>query len=170
MELKALIENYDRGFIEAEYEDTGFVIQVRPMCQALQDEIAPKVKGIKFDKTTHKKIEVMDDEKFAKVFSKIAIVGWSGLSIAITARLVPSLKIPDGVNKSEEIPCTAEAKHMLMVRSSDFQKFILDVAMDAGSVMDEQMEEETKNLSSSQRGAEAGEPSPAPSATGSGQS
>jgi len=162
MELTELLEKYDQGWVEAQYQDTGFFVKVRPMCQALQDEIAPKVKSLQFDKSSHKKIEVLDDDKFNKVFSKVAIVDWRGLTVSLVSKLIPSLKISAEVDQLKEIPCTPDSKHLLVVRSAAFQKFVRDVALDAGSVLAEAEEAEAKNSSTSHGGEEAEHPSPAP--------
>ena len=164
MELRELLDKYDQGFVEVQFEDTGFFVKIKPMCQELRDKISPRIMKVRFDGKTHRKIEEIDDAKFGKAISDEALVGWRGLTVAVARRLVPTLKVPADVDPATEIPCTPDAKYMLMVRSSAFQQFALNVALDAGEIVADQEEAEAKNSETSPDGGQAETPSHATSA------
>lgn len=164
MELKELIEKYDEECVEVEYEDTGFVVSLKPMNREVQEAVDARCKTVRFDRKTHQRIEERDDRKFTEALDEILIADWKGLTLSVARRLIPTLKVPDDVDAAVEIPCSAENKRLLMLKSGAFQKFVVDVALDAWSSLAEREETEAKNSETSPVGKVAGEASTATNA------
>lgn len=163
MELKELIERYDEECVEVEFEDTGFVVKLKPMNREVQEAVDARCKIVRFDRKTHQRIEERDDRKFTEALDEILITDWSGLTLDVARRLIPTLKVPEDVDAAVEIPCNAENKRLLMLKSGTFQKFVVDVALDAWGSLAEREEAEAKNSETSLVGRQAGEASTATS-------
>jgi len=159
VELKDVVIGM-KDSVEVEYEDTGFIVNLRPLTRAQVNEISKKCSKRGFDRRTHQPTEVLDDTKFAKEMDESSIVGWTGLTPPIVKKLIPTVDIDEKISSTEEIPCTPEAKRFLMEQSGHFSRWVVDVIMDAGSFVDVAEESEAKNSKTSPDGKQAGTPSP----------
>ena len=158
VELKDVIVSV-KDSVDVEYEDTGFIVKLRPLTRAQVNDITKKCSKRGFDRRTHQPTEVLDDNKFAKEMDESSIVGWSGLTPTVVKRLIPTVEIAENISETEEIPCSSEAKRFLMEQSGHFSRWVVDVIMDAGSFVDMAEEAETKNSVTSPDGNQAATPS-----------
>ena len=157
MDLKDLVDKYDKGNFEVEFateymKASGFFVEMRPMDRDLEQEFNRKCKRLTFDPKTHQRVEDFDNEKFANLADEKFILGWRGLTPKIINILIPTVAVASDVPQDEEIPCTPEAKRILMARSKDFAQFILSVVVDASKVKANIAENEEKNSLTSHDG------------------
>jgi len=158
VELKDVVVGV-RDSVEVEYEDTGFIVKLRPLTRAQVNDINKRCSKRGFDRRTHQPTEVLDDKKFAKEMDESSIADWSGLTPMVIRRLIPTADISEKVSSTEEIPCSSDAKRFLMEQSGHFSRWVVDVIMDAGSFVEIAEEAETKNSVTSPDGKQAAAPS-----------
>lgn len=75
-----------------------------------------------YNRTTRKHEETVDTEKFMDAYIKMAIVGWSGLTLGIASKLVP-IEVAES-EKDTEIPYSHDDALWLVRQSSEFDNFV----------------------------------------------
>ena len=99
---------------------------------------------IKWDKKTRQRDDVLDDEKFLRMYSAAIVKGWSGLTLKGVSKLLP-IKYEIGKD-NEEVEFTDENAYTLMTDCPDFDRFIADVIADVAAFNDNKKEINVKNL------------------------
>lgn len=89
LELSKVIDNSERT-TRVEYDAApGFYLQVRYIPRDKLKKVIAKCTRWAFDPSTHTREEKVDTQMFAKEFSKMAIVGWEGLTLEVLRLMIP---------------------------------------------------------------------------------
>jgi hypothetical protein len=127
MELSKLMIDTRDAWVEYPGFD-GF--EVRVVNLARQELIALRKRCVsnKVDRKTKQVVEVLDEEKFIKEFTKATIKGWKGLKY----KYLESFLLVDvsALNPEHELAYSEDNAELLVKNSSDFDTWVNEVVFD----------------------------------------
>lgn len=125
----------------------GFVVKVAFVDREELTKMVDKSTVLKFNKRSRVREDQTDNNKFIELYSKKAILGWSGLKVKHLPELYPA--DISALKPEDEVPYDEEEALDLLTTSVDFDRFITDVMNDLETFNKKVKDEEEKNLKSS---------------------
>lgn len=124
-------------------EIEGFFIELRYISREELTKVRSKSLSYKFNKLSHQREEVVDNDKYIKIYSDKVIIGWRGLKIKDLPKLLPSDIVSEDGEK--EIPYDKDEALDLLKNSISFDQFITDVMSDISVFEEKSKDIEEKN-------------------------
>jgi hypothetical protein len=129
--------------VEIEYDTIpGFKVQLRYLHRDELHKIRNASLKVKYNRTTHAREEDVDNERFLKLYTEKAIVGWSGLKIKHLPELYPANI--ENLNPDDEVPYSVEAAYDLTEASASFDKWVTNCMQDIDVFNQKAKDEQTK--------------------------
>lgn len=105
-----------------------FQVEVAHLSRAESIKLRKKSTISKFDRKTREPKEELDEDKFIREFTKLTIKNWKGLKIKDLETLIPVDL--SGQDPEADVPFNLEDAEMLIVNSTDFDKWINEQVYD----------------------------------------
>lgn len=127
MNLKNLMVDTKSAWIEYPGLE-GFEVELVNLGRERLIELRKDCVTTKFDRKTKQPYDYLDEKKFIRKFTDATIRGWKGLKL----KYLEEFMIVDltGQNVDSELPYDAEAAHLLVSNSSDFDTWLNDAVFD----------------------------------------
>ncbi len=97
----------------------------------------------KFDKSTRKQVEDIDNDRFVENYAKLAIADWKGLKLGHLPHLLPVDLT--GQDLEADVPFSSEEALELLKNSPVFDQFISETLADLESFSVKQKQADSKN-------------------------
>lgn len=131
MELNSLISKNKQ--IEIEYPGLdGFKVKVTYLSRERSLELRKKCTTVGFNKKTRQPEDTLDEKLFAKLYSEMVVVGWSGLKYKYLNELLP-VDLSGVENLDEEVVYTKENAADLINNSTYFDSWVGEVISDVAN-------------------------------------
>jgi hypothetical protein len=115
--------------VEVEYDQIpGFKIQLQYLTREELNKIRTASLKKKINRQTRQMEDDVDNDKFLKLYTERAIVGWTGLKVKHLPQLYPANI--SGLNPEEEVPFSPEDAFDLTSASPDFDQFVTNCMRD----------------------------------------
>ena len=128
-------------------EIEGFFVKIAYVPREELTKIRKASLEYKYDKKTHQREEVIDDDKFLERYAEKVIVGWRGLKFKHLPTLFPADL--STVDPETEIEYSPEEALQLLKVSVDFDRFVTDTQESLDKFSKVEKEQEVKNLKTS---------------------
>jgi len=124
----------DKQQIDVPYFDEsmpGFVVTLSYVSRDTLKKIRNSSKITKFNRSTHKPEESIDEDLFQKLYCDAAIAGWTGLKISYLAELtLIDIEKLDEDELDTELEYSKENAYDLISTSPSFDTFVAEVMKD----------------------------------------
>ena len=127
MNLSSLVIDTKEAWVEYPGLD-GFKVNVTALGRKELGALHKRCSSSVFDRKTKQPIEKLDEEKFGREFTKIAVKGWEGLKLKYLEELM--LVDLKGKNPEALLEYTEDNAITLVTSSTDFDRWLTDVVMD----------------------------------------
>lgn len=155
IELKKLIRQ-DTSDLKARVEwRDGIFLEIRFVRKSELEIMARNCRTHKYNKDTHTRAPELDYKKFLRALCERVVTGWDGVTLEKLNSLM-SLEVPEASPEKmkEVIPFTQDNLEAIIQETSDLDKLISDVCVDASYFKDVSLEDVlTKNSKPSPSGS-----------------
>jgi len=127
MNLSELMVDTKSAWVEYPGYD-GFEVEVVNLSRPELTALRKRCLITKYDKTTRKPVEELNEEKFISEFTKATIKGWKGFKYKFLQDFV--LVDLSNVDAEKELPYTQDNAKLLVTNSSEFDTWINDCVFD----------------------------------------
>ena len=127
MNLSELMVDTKSAWVEYPGYD-GFEVEVVNLSRPELTALRKRCLITKYDKTTRKPVEELNEEKFISEFTKATIKNWKGFKYKYLEDFV--LVNLSAVDPEKEMPYTEENAKLLVTNSSEFDTWVNDTVFD----------------------------------------
>ncbi len=146
MSLRDYLKNVERKHIQLWFEfRDGFEVCIRPLTQREFRALVNKCKRFRYNRRTHMREEVVDDDALREKIVRECVLDWKGLTPNKLRQWIPGIDIEP---HDQEIPYNPEDALALMDHLFGFENFIVNAITRSYEIIDEFEGEATQNLSS----------------------
>lgn len=127
MELKKLMIDSKSAWVDFEGL-SGFSVEVVNLSRKELTNLRKSCVTQKFERSSREKVEILNEEKFVREFTKKVVKNWKGLTLENLSQLM--LIETGGLDLKEELDYTEENAQALVENSTEFDTWLNEVIFD----------------------------------------
>jgi U3 small nucleolar ribonucleoprotein component len=127
MDLKSLMVDSKSAWVDFPGLP-GFEVEVVNLSRKELTKLRKRCTTQKFDRTTHKAMETLDEEKFVEEFTKATVKSWKGLKLSYLEDLI--LVDLEGQDLDSELAFDLANAENLVSNSTSFDSWLNEVVFD----------------------------------------
>ena len=106
-----------------EYPGTKLNVELAFLPASEWQAIRKRCTRIDFNKQ-HQQVEVLDDKKWLREFTKAIIIGWSGLTVGLIKTMAP-VSVKEGITDETEIKYSEDFALFMMQECQEFANWVI---------------------------------------------
>jgi hypothetical protein len=127
MDLKSLMIDSKASWVDFEGLD-GFSVEVVNLSRKELANLRKSCVTQKFERSSREKVEILNEEKFVREFTKKVVKNWKGLTLENLSQLM--LIDTAGMDPEQEVEYSQENAQQLVENSTEFDTWLNEVIFD----------------------------------------